>query len=104
MLMRVPEYCKDFVSCRMSKTYAHKAWKGFNDVGEDLTDFPTLNEKDTLISEKEDISAVEPIATETPAAAVPAVKVGLLLAVSENDDWEPECSFALDAVEPVGVN
>lgn len=46
-----PERHGCFACCRMSKAYARKAWRRFNDTGSDLTNLLTLGKKDALMKE-----------------------------------------------------
>lgn len=49
MLMMIHEFCRRSAKGEMSKAYARKAWRRFDDTGKNLTDFPSLDKQDVLM-------------------------------------------------------
>lgn len=79
--MRRPIYQESFESHWLSEAYARKKLKQFTDTGMNLADSFTVDERDALMSEEEEVVVVEPL-IETIAI----VDNDALLGVNENDN------------------
>lgn len=81
MSTKISEYRERLSIHEISKLYARKALKRFDNIIEDLTGSPTTDKQDALLVNERGVVAAQPA-----VMAVSAVMVDLLLGVNEDDD------------------